>query len=196
MVTKPTVGADSDTWGATLNAALDELSAGVTGAVTKSTLTTKGDLLAASDVSTPVRVPVGADGAVLTASAAATPGVAWVPDSGWQYPAALLNGWVNNDAAGTGTGTVRYRKFPSGLVILQGLIRAGAASTGTDMFVLPAGYRPAEQEIFLVFCNNASPNFQVRVDVLANGTVDHVGPPITNTTGNISLSGIVFYADA
>jgi hypothetical protein len=67
--------------------------------VAKSTLTTKGDLYAASAASTPARLPVGTDGAVLTASAAAANGVAW---------AAPSNTTVTNNANGTVTiyGTV------------------------------------------------------------------------------------------
>jgi hypothetical protein len=42
-------------------------------------VTTKGDLLGRS--STPARVPVGADGTVLTADSAAALGVSWKPSS-------------------------------------------------------------------------------------------------------------------
>jgi hypothetical protein len=67
--------------------------------VAKSTLTTKGDMYAASAASTPARLAVGSDGAVLTASAAAANGVAW---------AAPSNTTVTNNNNGTVTiyGTV------------------------------------------------------------------------------------------
>lgn len=48
----------------------------------KSTLTTKGDLYAASAASTPARVAVGTDAQVLTADAASAAGVKWATPGG------------------------------------------------------------------------------------------------------------------
>lgn len=50
----------------------------VLGKVDKSTLTAKGDLLAASGTGTPVRQPVGTDGQFLAADSTATSGLAYV----------------------------------------------------------------------------------------------------------------------
>jgi len=50
---------------------------GVTGKTDKSTLTTKGDLYAATAASTPARVAVGADNQVLTADSTQATGVKW-----------------------------------------------------------------------------------------------------------------------
>lgn len=50
-------------------------------ATQKATLTTKGDIYAASGASTPVRVGVGSNGQVLTADSAQTAGMAWVTPS-------------------------------------------------------------------------------------------------------------------
>lgn len=49
----------------------------VTGAQQRSTLTTKGDLYAASAPSTVIRLPVGADGQILTADSAQLSGIKW-----------------------------------------------------------------------------------------------------------------------
>lgn len=63
------------------------------GKVDKSTLTTKGDLYAATASGTPARVAVGTSGYVLTADSAATPGVAWKPaiSTAAANPLAALN---------------------------------------------------------------------------------------------------------
>lgn len=50
--------------------------------ITKATLTTKGDVIAATAASTPARVGVGTDGQVLTADAASVAGVKWAAASG------------------------------------------------------------------------------------------------------------------
>jgi hypothetical protein len=47
------------------------------GIVTKSTFTTKGDIIAATGSANPARVAVGSDGYVLTADSTATAGVKW-----------------------------------------------------------------------------------------------------------------------
>ena len=51
-------------------------------ATQKATLTTKGDLYAASAASTPARVAVGTNGQVLTADSTAATGVAWATPAG------------------------------------------------------------------------------------------------------------------
>lgn len=50
--------------------------------IAKSTVTTKGDLLAATASATVARLGVGTDGQVLTADAASTPGVKWATPGG------------------------------------------------------------------------------------------------------------------
>lgn len=57
--------------------------------ITKALLTTKGDTIAASGASTPVRVGVGADGTVFTADAASPGGVKWAAAAGGGGPVAI-----------------------------------------------------------------------------------------------------------
>lgn len=58
----------------------------------------------------------------------------------WISPT-LLNSWVN---LGAGYATAGYKKDDLGNVEIKGTIRNGTATSGTTLFVLPAGYRPLE----------------------------------------------------
>lgn len=62
---------------------------------------------------------------------------ATIADSGWIAPT-LLNSWVN---FGGGYSTVGYRKVGS-LVTIRGLVKGGVTTDGTEIFTLPAGFRP------------------------------------------------------
>lgn len=62
-----------------------------------------------------------------------------VADSGWLTGHTFGTNWSSFG----GTWTVRYRKLPSGLVVLQGLAAKSAAlALPETMLTLPAGYRP------------------------------------------------------
>lgn len=74
-----TLGVDVGTAAGTVAAGDD---ARIVGAQQRSTLTTKGDLYAATGAATVVRLPVGSDGQVLTADSAETAGVKWESPSG------------------------------------------------------------------------------------------------------------------
>lgn len=89
---------------------------------------------------------------------------------------------------------VRYRKLPSGLVILQGLAAKSAAlATPETMFTLKAGYRPAVATAatqVIHACASAGGYAQVRVN--ASGVVSlEAGGSATWT----SVGGIVFLAE-
>lgn len=106
-------------------------------------------------------------------------------DTTWTAPG-LLNGWGN---FGSGFSTAGYRKDGQGFVHLKGLISGGTATTTTDLFILPVGYRPAER---LLFGTISSGNVVGRIDVLTDGTVEINGG---NNTW-LALEGIHFLAEA
>jgi hypothetical protein len=107
----------------------------------------------------------------------------WITGTKWYTPT-LLNGWVNYSST---YAPARYRKI-NGMVEIQGLIKDGTATSGTDLFTLPVGFRPQYQHIFTTMSNSAI----ARVDVKTDGTIDILNGGSSNW---ISLSGIMFKAE-
>lgn len=110
-------------------------------------------------------------------------------DSGWLTAVTYATNW-----ASLTNYTVRYRKFPDGMVVLQGAAaKSVALGTPETMFTLPAGYRPgvavaATQIIYAAA--SAGGYAEVRVD--AAGVVSlEAGGSATWT----SVGGITFYAE-
>jgi hypothetical protein len=65
----------------------------------------------------------------------------------------LLNGWVNYNV--TTFSTAKYFKDDFGIVHLSGMIKDGTTASGTDLFILPVGYRIAKTTYFPVASNGA-----------------------------------------
>lgn len=86
-----------------------------------------------------------------------------VGDSGWTNVSTFFNSWTN---FGAGYAPAQYRKLPSGMVALQGLIKSG--SFGQVAFVLPSGYRPSARLLLAAVDGN---NNGVRLDIDSNGDV-------------------------
>lgn len=102
---------------------------------------------------------------------------------------AFLNGWSNFGASGYAD--VTYEKEPTGYVTVSGLVKGGTiadASSG-NVFVLPAGYRPAGRLVFPSVANNGFG----RVDVTAAGEVRVVAGA---SNAFVTLSGVRFKAVA
>jgi hypothetical protein len=98
--------------------------------------------------------------------------------------ASLKNSWVNFGSdfdllAG-------YRIDASGRVYLKGFVKDGTAVDGTEIFTLPAGYRPAGRKRFSVSSNSAAGG----CDVYADGKVAFS----YGSNTNFSLEGIAFDA--
>ena len=92
----------------------------------------------------------------------------------------LVNSWVYFGAPYT---TAQYMKDACGVVHVKGMIKNGGA-LGTNIAVLPAGYRPTETHIFAATSNNAFGS--VRID--SGGQIQqHVG-----VTTWLSMDGISF----
>lgn len=100
----------------------------------------------------------------------------------WNAPT-LANGWAN---FGGGFNPAGYWKDPAGVVHLRGLLASGTLNGAAAMFTLPAGYRPANTEMFVAISNNAVG----RVDVRNTGDV----VPTIGSNTNFSLDGMTFRA--
>ena len=103
----------------------------------------------------------------------------------------LLNSWVNYD-------TVNYKsasfyKDMEGNVHIFGSIKDGTATSGTDLFVLPVGFRPSHAHVFQCPNDNAGTFGSTQVQVTADGVVELVGNAAGNT--RLSLDGIKFPAN-
>jgi hypothetical protein len=103
---------------------------------------------------------------------------------GWNTPT-LLNGWVDY---GGSFHEARYRKLPSGLVEVRGLIKDGTTTSPTVLFILPAGYRPAANLIFATLNGGALG----RMDVRASGDVVFVTPSSGSSWFSVNCC---FFAD-
>lgn len=93
---------------------------------------------------------------------------------------AFTNSWVNY---GSSWAPAAFWRDPLGFVHLRGLIKSG--TVGNAAFTLPPGFRPKENESFVVVSNAAVG----RVDVLTDGTVTPAAP---SSNVWVSLSGINF----
>ena len=118
-------------------------------------------------------------------------------DPEWNYPT-LLNGWVTYSG---NWGVPAYRKV-NGVVYMRGLMKDGLINT--DLFVLPAGYRPEITMLFITGGFTGATGAQgnpVRIDVGSDGVV-HLeavyGITVTTWPGTgewVSLANISFPAE-
>jgi len=79
----------------------------------------------------------------------------------------LQNSWVENSAGQSPT----YYKDLSGVVHINGAIKSGTAVFGTELFTLPAGFRPANTIFSSSFSNNGVTNVPGYIGVDGAGKV-------------------------
>lgn len=105
----------------------------------------------------------------------------------WLTPT-LLNGWTNHDVT---LSQISYLKDSAGYVHIKGIAKPGAMNT--NVFQLPAGYRPSRTMVAGVAANTDSGHDVLgRVNIGSNGNVAIlavVGITITNT-GWVSLDSL------
>ena len=106
----------------------------ISGMVPLSTVTTKGDLIAASSSGTVTNLPVGADGTTLVANSSASTGVSWAGPSLAAGKNALINGGMDIWARGT--------SFSGNAYMADRWFCANAQSgSGQESTIVPTGFR-------------------------------------------------------
>ncbi|WP_157958564.1 pyocin knob domain-containing protein [Salinicola sp. CPA57] len=116
-------------------------------------------------------------------------------ETGWITPT-LLDGWTTY---GSSYDSVQYRRDAMGYVHLKGLLRTFTDWHLSDIFTLPAGFRPAGSQIFGAFCDQGASSVNIgRINVYPSGTVGP-GPGAwredPTNVGWVSLAGISFVAE-
>ncbi len=96
----------------------------------------------------------------------------------------LQNSWIYYNPPFS---TPEYTKGNDGMVMLKGLLRAGATGGDTVIATLPSGYRPAQRLLITIPSNGAL----ARVDILPDGTIRfEIG-----SNAWLSIDNIIFMAD-
>lgn len=148
-----------------------------TAPVAKQTITGAGSGAALADLLT----KLASTGLITNSTTGVTP-EAW-HEVGAAGEPAFQNGWVN---FGGIYGTAAFRKDPFGTVYLKGMVKSG--TLGSNIYVLPVGYRPAARGIFASLGSNAV----ARIDVDSDGSV-FVNATLASSAW-MTLNGITFRA--
>lgn len=123
----------------------------------------------------------------------------WLTGTGWTtwsgqnsaVDLTLLNSWVVG--AGSPAPTPQARRTENGLVVLSGSMRNGTATNGTQLFTLPAGYRPAGPgpAIFIAvkYVAAVPDTTLIRITTAGVCTIER-----NADTGYLGLDGICFFA--
>jgi hypothetical protein len=106
-----------------------------------------------------------------------------IPDT-WHTPS-FVNGWASY---GAGYNPAGYLIDANGFVHLRGILTGGAA--GSNVFTLPAGYRPQYVEELTCFGYGANGHAIAAFQVAPTGVCTHVVGPSTY----LYIDGLLFKA--
>ncbi len=129
----------------------------------------KGDLIAASAADTVVRVPVGANGQVLTADSAQTAGVAWTTVSGSGIPATTFDAKGDLLAASAADTAARLAVGTNGQVLT-----ADSTQTTGLRWATPSAGGGGTPLVYYVAASNASTAEKAKATAVCDGTADNV----------------------
>ena len=125
-------------------------------------LTTKGDLIG-RDATAPVRVPVGADGQVLTADAASAPGVKWAAGGGGGGTSSFTK--IDERVLGADAATIDFSGIPGNYedlrLVVQG--RSSAAAVQDVLSLRMNGDAGANYDFTVEYISNAGAAADVNV---------------------------------
>jgi hypothetical protein len=110
-------------------------------------------------------------------------GIGYTP---WYTPT-FTNSWVAFGNAGYQN--PQYRRNSMGRVEMRGLMKSGTVNT--QAFLLPAGFRPVNGEIFITGASGGVADLRV----FASGEVRVSGYFAGGTNGSVSLGGVTFTAE-
>ncbi len=163
--------------------------------VAKSTLTTKGDIFAATGAGVVARLGVGTNGFAIVADSSTSTGLKYYDFDDRYYTVGEIDALLAVEAVQSASGLmvngwtsvgVGYYK-DRGRVYLQGQAVAGSGSSGLTIFPLPAGYRPSANRTFTAYCSNLTP---------CVGYVGTSGEVVVQTTvaagQNVGLDAVMF----
>ncbi len=103
----------------------------------------------------------------------------------------LQNSWVNYGGGTPPFTTAQYTKGSDNLVTIRGLIKnptiSGKCPLWQPIAVLPAGYRPKEHQVYMLYTNAGAG----RLDIKSDGTIACIDLP----GGFVALEGVHFMAE-
>lgn len=158
--------------------------------IAKSIGTSKGALVGFSASGQPIEIPAApGNGYGIDSDTSQTGGMKWQAKPTYTTPS-YGTGWADYDAVSTGWRGGGYTIDRDGFVCLIGLIKRTTATAGHQtIFTLPAGYRPLEQQLYILSCVIGGTITACRVDIDTAGVVQFV-TSVASAIGYLPLNNI------